>query len=564
MVNLLSANIISPLGFSAEENFLAFRQGKTALRLCSAVDGIPESFTAAVFTPEQNRQLHMEGFTRFESLVIRSIERALADAGNVDASAEDCILILSTTKANVEELAESAGRDGMYFSPGRSARRIARHFGMKTEPLVVCNACISGVTAQILAARLLENGQYRNAIVCGADCIGPFTVAGFLSFKSLDPGQCKPFDLERLGLNLGEAAATMILTADAAEGGWKITGGSLNNDAYHVSAPSPSGEGSLQVIQRTLEGFDRSKLGLIGAHGTATMFNDQMESCAIERAGLQDLPVAAIKSTFGHTLGASGIIESIFLMQCVDKGIVPGARGFQESGVSGRINISAEDRPCVKDSFIKIISGFGGCNGAILYSKEKLPTSFKATSAETECIASVQLGPDAAYVNGQKLESEAKGNALLGELYKKYIGDYPKVHKMDLFSRMTSIASELLLKEHRDCCDGSTAVVLFNSSSSIIADRNHLASISAENGFYPSPSIFLYTLPNVVTGEIAIRNGFRGETSLIILEEKNPQLMECITRLALECSGSGSMICGWANYNSENDFETDIKLIRKK
>ena len=106
---------------------------------------------------------------------------------------------------------------------------------------------------------------------------------------------------------------------------------------------------------------------MVNLHGTATMFNDEMEAVALERAGLSNIPVNSLKGYFGHTLGAAGLLETLVTMSALEDGIVLGTRGFSELGVSRKINISAENRKAVGKRFIKLISGFGGCNAAMMY-----------------------------------------------------------------------------------------------------------------------------------------------------------------------------------------------------
>ena len=106
-----------------------------------------------------------------------------------------------------------------------------------------------------------------------------------------------------------------------------------------------------------------------------------------------------------------------------------------------------------------------------------------------------------------------------------------------------------------------SAVILFNSSSSIVADRKHIATFENEDDFYPSPSVFLYTLPNIVTGEIAIKRGYKGETSLYILNEYNEEIINSVVESTFALSSVKTMITGWVDCNSDNDYEAYIKLV---
>ena len=269
MIEVLATNITSPLGFSTEENYRAVRAGSSALACYEGWRDIPERFAASIFSEEQIAKIGIEGFSRFESLVIYSIKEALNHC-KVDIASPRTLLVLSTTKANIDELRLEG--ESRYLAPGATAKKIALHLGMASEPVVVCNACISGVTAQVVAERLISEGMYDTVVVCGADIVSPFVAAGFLSFKSLSPEPCRPFDIERLGLNLGEAGSTIIFgRAEGKNERWKLLRSYLNNDAYHVSAPSPVGEGSVVAIERVLQGVDIEDIGTVCVHGTATM-----------------------------------------------------------------------------------------------------------------------------------------------------------------------------------------------------------------------------------------------------------------------------------------------------
>lgn len=563
MIEVLATNITSPLGFSTEENYRAVRAGSSALACYEGWRDIPERFAASIFSEEQIAKIGIEGCSRFESLVIYSIKEALNHC-KVDIASPRTLLVLSTTKANIDELRLEG--ESRYLAPGATAKKIALHLGMASEPVVVCNACISGVTAQVVAERLISEGMYDTVVVCGADIVSPFVAAGFLSFKSLSPEPCRPFDIERLGLNLGEAGSTIIFgRAEGKNERWKLLRSDLNNDAYHVSAPSPVGEGSVEAIDRVLQGVDIEDIGTVCVHGTATMFNDQMESKAIARTGLSQVPISALKGYYGHTLGAAGVLETVLTMRALDDGIVLAVRGYEEIGVGGKINISNEERTCSKSRFLKIISGFGGCNGALLYDKNSDLDALKSKEREVVCSHSIRIDNEGATLDGTPLSTTAKGEALLKELYKNHIGDYAKFYKMDTLSRLALVATDLLLSHESDEERGEVHdIVLFNRTSSIVADRLHLATIADKESFYPSPSVFLYTLPNIATGEIAIKHSFRGETSLYILNEKSEALIEQIISTTLANNNNKHIITGWIDCESKDRFEAEIKILTKK
>lgn len=572
MAYVLADNIISPLGQTSEENYLSVKTGKSAIRAYSSGEmDIPEEFAASLL------------LENFEELAFTSAQRAL-EKSEIDVKHEKVVFILSSTKGNVEDMTPLAD----------SAERIASRLGIMTPPFVVCNACISGLSALTLASRLLDMGMYDDAVVCGCDAPKRFIVSGFQSLKALSHEPCRPFDMERFGLNLGEAAATMVLGKEkSSHGSWRIHHGFIKNDAFHISAPSKTAEGLLHALQETLEGVDMDDLALVNAHGTATLFNDQMESVAIERAGLSAIPANALKGYFGHTLGAAGILETILSMKALDDHVILGTRGFEELGVSGKVNISSEHRKADKHSFVKMLSGFGGCNATICASsqdelapsiiQQKEPIRFNYRKTHLIRITPIGVSVDG---NDLSVEKSEEGASILSAIYKQYIGNYPKFYKMDQLCKLGFVASELLLQAETEILENKStvaakqtdeamvssekmarqdrAVVLFNHSSSVDADRKYMATISDKDDYFPSPSVFVYTLPNIVTGEIAIRNKYQGETSFYILPKRNDKQMEEVLQTTFCDSQTQSILTGWIDYEDTSHFEAELWIVERK
>ena len=571
MVYCLADNVMSPLGVTTAENYQALREGRSALTSYASYSGRSEDdYVASRFTPQQRQQLMVSGLTWFESLVYHSVRQAIKDC-SIDLSSPRTLFVVSTTKANIDYLA-AADYDNL--QPAESAQRIASLLGITTQPLVVCNACISGVAALVTAQRMLEHGSYDTAIVVGCDVISHFIVSGFQSLKALSPAPCRPFDIERLGLNLGEAAATMILSVNQPQAdSWEIVKGAIRNDGYHITSPSPKGEGCASAIRYVTEGIDLDTLSAVNVHGTATMYNDQMESKAIAASGLSDIPINTLKGYYGHTLGASGILETIITMHSVSHGELLATRGFSEIGVSGKVNISANPVSVSKQSFVKIISGFGGCNAAVALDVRREGSRYEVRGTRCENSKfkvphSVKITPHGVVVDGKQIEVDAEADNLLTEIYKRYIGSYPKFYKMDRLSQLGFVASELLLsKETRRQGDKETssrAVVLFNHTSSLWVDREYVKSIAVGEDYFPSPSLFVYTLPNIVCGEIAVRNGYHAETSFYILPHKDEDMMHQVLTSTFQDHSLQSIVAGWIDYEDGSHFEADFKLIERQ
>lgn len=373
---IIADNIVSPLGFTSSENYVAVKSGCSALARYERKWNLPHAFVGAFIDRNKVEEAFAHSakhdvYTYFEKLAIISISGALRQC-SVDTSSPRTLFILSTTKGNVDLLrANEAGVPPERLMLGTAAAAIAKHFGNSNQPIVVSNACISGLSAQITAMRLLESGLYDDIIVCGVEEVSPFIVSGFQSLMALSEDECRPFDAERNGINLGEAAATVIYSnkrTSATE--WKAVCGVVRNDAHHISNPSRTAEGSYLCLKAIVEGIDINELAFINAHGTATLYNDEMEAKAIDRAGLLAVPVNSLKSYYGHTLGAAGVLETIISMHAIEDHTILGTRGFDSLGVSRNLNISSSTKQTCKQSFIKLISGFGGCNAAMLFRKE--------------------------------------------------------------------------------------------------------------------------------------------------------------------------------------------------
>lgn len=318
---------------------------------------MPEPFMASLFDEGQLPDASYEG------AVCQSVAEALSQVPALDVSSDRVLLILSTTKGH------TTGADGVTL--GESARRIADAVGITTTPVTVSNACISGLSAQILGMRLLESGACDVAVVAGCDMQSKFIVSGFQSFHAMSDEECRPFDEDRFGLNLGEAAATIVYARQerVAPDEWVLVKGCVRNDAYHISSPSKSAEGSYRSLRQVMEGEDASRIACLSAHGTATLYNDDMESKSVERAGLSGLPVNGLKGYYGHTMGAAGLLETIVMMHAIDEGWLPGTRGYAACGTSCDLSVSAQHQPTDKRQFVKMMSGFGGCNAAALFKK---------------------------------------------------------------------------------------------------------------------------------------------------------------------------------------------------
>jgi 3-oxoacyl-[acyl-carrier-protein] synthase I len=372
-----SDNILSPMGLTTAENFRQLKQNVSGIKLHDDQNMSEQPFQAALFSDDHffdNIHSSSNSYTKFEKLLIASITDALANSG-VSATDKKTALIISSTKGNISLLETETPSESLNkrISLNTSARLVADHFQFANQPVIVSNACISGMLAILTGMRLIQSGQYENAVIAGADVISRFVLSGFQSFQAVSALPCKPFDAARDGINLGEGAGTIILTSNAVHSsGIKVMGGSVSNDANHISGPSRTGEELYLAVTRALQaaGLNATDIDFISAHGTATIYNDEMEAKAITLAGLQDAPVNSLKGYYGHTLGAAGLIESIISIRSLKENLVIPTRGFENMGVSQPVNICSTIYTSTLQNCLKTASGFGGCNAAMVFSKQ--------------------------------------------------------------------------------------------------------------------------------------------------------------------------------------------------
>lgn len=377
-------NIISSLGFSAEENSQGIIAGNSGIVIDDSGVFSPLKVPLSLVDHERidetfSKHVKLGGskYTPLEKMFLLSISDSLKQT-NIDISSADTLIIITTTKGNINLLEtahmEEFGRERIYLH--EMGRVINEYFGNPNKPLIVSNACISGVLGIVYAERLIRAGKYKNIIVSGGDLMSEFIVSGFQSFQSLSEKSCKPFDSERDGLTLGEGCGTIVLSADMDPFltlPVEVLGGAGSNDANHISGPSRTGEGLYLAIQHAMELSEVRSVDIdyVSAHGTATDYNDEMEAKAFSRCGLENTPVNSYKGYIGHTLGAAGLIEAAFCLQSMRKDMLFRSAGYDNNGLSKALNILNENKSAEVNTCLKTASGFGGSNAAVILKKVK-------------------------------------------------------------------------------------------------------------------------------------------------------------------------------------------------
>ena len=357
-------SMITPLGLGAESNFNKIINGEIAIKKNCIIPSHERPVTASVIEKLPHLGSDNPGLTKIESLSAATLNDCLSFVNQKHLG--KTLFILSTTKGDIEKLNTGLLEEAR---PSYLCKRLLQFIPFKVGSKTISMACISGLLSIIHATDLIKSGEYDSVLVLGADLVSRFTLSGFESFFALSPEFCKPYDKTRDGLNLGEAAAAVLLSKNKSVFKTQaliFEGGASSNDANHISGPSRTGEGLVRAIEKTLSltGTDKNSIDFISSHGTATIYNDDMESVAFNRCGLEKIPTSSFKGYFGHTLGTAGILEMAVCMQSMRKSILPKNRGVKHNGTVSALNILHENKAQEIKVILKTASGFGGCNAA--------------------------------------------------------------------------------------------------------------------------------------------------------------------------------------------------------
>ena len=369
-------NCVTPLGFDVESNWKALLDGKSGVTLHQVSDNLEAFFVSKIDSEKLEIEFNKlfnsaqnDNFTRLEKMFLLSLKPLIERHQISDETA----FILSTTKGNISLLKnQTTLPEDIFLS--KLAQKLAAYFGFKTKPITVSNACVSGVMAISVAKNIIQTGKYKDAFVIAGDEISEFVISGFNSFQAIGSEPCKPYDKNRNGINLGEATAAIFISSELNQTDkfrFKVLGDSAINDANHISGPSRTGDGLFASINNAMKEakISANQIDFISAHGTATIYNDEMEAIAFNRMDLQNVPLNSMKGYYGHCLGASGLLESIISMESALTNILIPSKNFEETGTSQPLNIIKENQSAEIKYILKTASGFGGCNAAIVLEK---------------------------------------------------------------------------------------------------------------------------------------------------------------------------------------------------
>jgi 3-oxoacyl-[acyl-carrier-protein] synthase-1 len=375
-VYITNHNIISSLGFDSKTNFKNLLAQKSGIRQFKRKNG--DFYYSSIVDKKKVDQAfeslgNINSYTILEKMMILSISKLLIESKF--KITDKTGLIVSTTKGNIDLLSAEPSFSGdkkrLYLS--EFGKQIKNYFEFKNEVIILSNACVSGVLALSVADRLIKSKMFDDIIIVSGDLVTEFILSGFTSFQAISNKPCMPFSKNRDGITIGEAIASALVSSDKNRSKYavEIIGSGSCNDANHISGPSRTGEGLFLSVRSALKEaqITENEIDYISAHGTATNFNDEMESVAFSRLKMLDIPLNSLKGYYGHTLGSSGLLESIMGIESLHHNKLIASYGFDELGVTYPVKVIKKPKKKKLNVFLKTASGFGGSNTAILLKK---------------------------------------------------------------------------------------------------------------------------------------------------------------------------------------------------
>ncbi len=363
-------DMITPYGVGVEKCWKGLLDHKSAIQLLDRIE--TEHFIAknGAIIPGLNPSLD-------KSLVMQMLDE-LFDKRDFKIEDESALL-LATATGEIDLLEKDVLVDKTHSDRSNLRfllSKIEKKLGLKKGTgVLVSSACASASVAIAKAGIMISSGETDCAIIVACDCLSEFTFSGFSALMALSSDIAKPFDKDRSGLSLGEAAGYIVLVNEerarknniSVSG--EIVGWGLSSDAYHMTGPSPDGAGLADAIKTALHkaGLKAENINSISAHGTGTLYNDSMEINAFKTVFNKPIPSYSIKGGTGHTLGAAGLIETILALKSIKTGIIPPTIGFCEASDDfDKGWISSEKRIISNKYMLKVNAGFGGINAALI------------------------------------------------------------------------------------------------------------------------------------------------------------------------------------------------------
>ena len=393
-VAITGMGIISSIGKTVEENFQSLVNKTPGISKIEGISTIHKDQIKVGEIKMTNEDLcsflklpSSNNYSRTALLAEIAAKEAIKNANITDINSYKTGLISATSVGGMDltekyfysQFEEAENRKYIEsHSAGDSSTKIAKSLGITGFVSTISTACSSAANSIMLGARMIKAGKLDRVIVGGSDCLSKFTINGFKTLMILSETNCKPFDANRTGLNLGEAAAFLVLESDECvkKENKKVLGyvsGFANaNDAFHQTASSVDGEGATLAMKKALKVAELKpeEIDYINAHGTATENNDASESEAIRRVFGDHLPnISSTKAYTGHTLAAAAAIEAVYSVLALQNDLVFPNLNFKtpikETNIVPETEVlQKEINHVLSNSF-----GFGGNCSTLIFSK---------------------------------------------------------------------------------------------------------------------------------------------------------------------------------------------------
>jgi 3-oxoacyl-[acyl-carrier-protein] synthase II len=385
--------IVSPYGLGIKTFWSGLAAGACAIKPVTVIDteGFRSRIAAEIPADVVNTLGSSRRRSRADRLALAAAREALTDAGLQGRERAEAGLFIGAVGGGMlegEDWYWDEGRRGVISPRMRALRSILPYshaetlgwrLGLTGPKETIVMACASGAASIALGADLVRAGMIPAAVVGGVDALTHICFMGFNALKLLDPSPCRPFDRERRGMSIGEAAAFFVLE-DAercrARGGRvhaRLAGYGMTTDAHHVTAPHPEGEGMIQAMRQALEDAGRpaTAVGYVNAHGTGTLQNDRAEALALRSVfGEGGVLLSSTKSLVGHTMAAAGSVEAMATVLALQHGLLPPTANLEHPDPEVAFDcLPGAARPAEIEAALSNSFGFGGQNVSLVFTR---------------------------------------------------------------------------------------------------------------------------------------------------------------------------------------------------
>lgn len=389
---LSAYTLTSALGHGIARHREALATGRSGLRRCDFADAELDTWVGRV---EGVEDVVIDGaLGAYDCRNNRLARMALQGDGFADAVADArrrhgkarIGVFLGTSTSGIRETERAYGQRGpdgalpawFHFRETQDTFSLADFVGRELDldgpALVVSTACSSSAKVFAVAYRHMRSGLCDAAVVGGVDSLCLMTLYGFNALELVSPEPCRPWDLHRSGINIGEAAGFALLEwPDAAASGdaTLLLGYGESSDAYHMSTPHPEGAGAALAMCRALASADLGveQIDYLNLHGTATRTNDRSEDRAVSQVFGDRVPCSSTKGFTGHTLGAAGIVEAVLSSLALEQGEIPASCNTRQVDPELGADIVLQNRLAPLRTVMSNSFGFGGSNCSLVLGK---------------------------------------------------------------------------------------------------------------------------------------------------------------------------------------------------